>query len=64
MCLCIAEGRICHSRAVVDLNNKGFVLHEKLGVWQIVDPPPHANIIPSHVVLATKHGADGGKLKL
>jgi hypothetical protein len=22
---------------------------EKLGVWQIVDPPPHANIIPSHL---------------
>jgi hypothetical protein len=37
---------------------------EKLGIWQIVDPPPHTNIIPSHFVLATKHGADGEKLKL
>jgi hypothetical protein len=37
---------------------------EKLGVWQIVDPPPRANIIPSHFVLATKHSADGEKLKL
>jgi hypothetical protein len=31
---------------------------EKLGIWQIIDPPPHVNIIPSHFVLATKHGAD------
>jgi hypothetical protein len=37
---------------------------EKLGVWWIVDPPPRANIIPSQFVLATKHGADGEKLKL
>jgi hypothetical protein len=37
---------------------------EKLGVWQIVDPPPRANIIPSHFVLATKCSADGEKLKL
>jgi hypothetical protein len=37
---------------------------EKLGIWQIVDPPPRANIIPSHFVLATKCGADGEKLKL
>jgi hypothetical protein len=37
---------------------------EKLGVWWIVDPPPRANIIPSHFVLATKRGADGEKLKL
>jgi hypothetical protein len=37
---------------------------EKLGVWWIVDPPPCANIIPSHFVLVTKHGADGEKLKL
>jgi hypothetical protein len=22
---------------------------EKLGIWQIVDPPPHTNIIPSHL---------------
>jgi hypothetical protein len=37
---------------------------EKLGVWRIVDPPPRANIIPSHFVLVTKCGADGEKLKL
>jgi hypothetical protein len=37
---------------------------EKLGVWRIVNPPPRANIIPSHFVLATKHSADGEKLKL
>jgi hypothetical protein len=37
---------------------------EKLGVWQIVDPPPRTNIIPSHFVLVTKRGADGEKLKL
>jgi hypothetical protein len=37
---------------------------EKLGVWRIVDPPPHVNIIPSHFVLVTKCGADGEKLKL
>jgi hypothetical protein len=36
---------------------------EKLGIWRIVDPPPHANIILSHFVLATKRGADGEKLK-
>jgi hypothetical protein len=37
---------------------------EKLDVWQIVDPPPCANIILSHFVLVTKRGADGEKLKL
>jgi hypothetical protein len=37
---------------------------ERLGVWQIIDPPPRANIIPCHFVLATKRGADGEKLKL
>jgi hypothetical protein len=37
---------------------------EKLGVWRIVNPPPCANIIPSHFVLATKRSADGEKLKL
>jgi hypothetical protein len=37
---------------------------EKLHVWQIVDPPPRANIIPCHFVLATKRGADREKLKL
>jgi hypothetical protein len=37
---------------------------EKLGVWRIIDPPPRANIIPSHFVLATKRGADREKLKL
>jgi hypothetical protein len=37
---------------------------EKSGVWRIIDLPPHANIIPSHFVLATKRSADGEKLKL
>jgi hypothetical protein len=37
---------------------------EKLGAWQIIDPSPHANIIPSHFVLVTKCGADREKLKL
>jgi hypothetical protein len=37
---------------------------EKLGIWQIIDPPPCTNIIPSHFVLVTKHGADREKLKL
>jgi hypothetical protein len=37
---------------------------ENLGVWRIVDPPPHVNIIPSHCVLVTKRSADGEKLKL
>jgi hypothetical protein len=37
---------------------------EKLGIWQIANPPPHVNIILSHFVLATKCGADRGKLKL
>jgi hypothetical protein len=37
---------------------------EKLGIWRIIDPPPRANIIPSHFVLATKRSADGEKLKL
>jgi hypothetical protein len=37
---------------------------EELGIWRIVDPPPRANIIPSHFVLATKRGADGEQLKL
>ena len=36
---------------------------EKLGVWKIVRPPPHANIIPCHYVLVTKHGPDGEKIK-
>jgi hypothetical protein len=29
-----------------------------------VDPPPHANLIPCHFVLATKRGPNGEKLKL
>jgi hypothetical protein len=37
---------------------------EKLGVWEIVDAPKNANIIPCHYVLATKRGPDGEKLKL
>jgi hypothetical protein len=37
---------------------------EKLGAWEVVDPPTHANIIPCHYVLATKRGPDGKKLKL
>jgi hypothetical protein len=37
---------------------------EKLSTWKIVDYPPHANIIPCHFVLATKHRPDGEKLKL
>jgi hypothetical protein len=37
---------------------------EKLGVWQIVNPPPRVNIILSHFVLVTKCSADGEKLKL
>jgi hypothetical protein len=37
---------------------------EKLGAWEVVDPPPRANIIPCHYVLATKRGPTGEKLKL
>src|SRR5882762_5320527 len=37
---------------------------EKLGAWEIVDPPRGSNIIPCHFVLATKRGPDGEKLKL
>jgi hypothetical protein len=37
---------------------------EMLGIWWIVNPPPRANITPSHFVLATKCGADREKLKL
>jgi hypothetical protein len=37
---------------------------EKSGVWQIVNPLPHANIILCHFVLVTKHGVDREKLKL
>jgi hypothetical protein len=37
---------------------------EKLGVWRIIDPPPHVNIILSHFVLVTKRSADREKLKL
>jgi hypothetical protein len=37
---------------------------EKLGVWQIVNPPPRTNIILSYFVLVTKCGADREKLKL
>jgi hypothetical protein len=37
---------------------------EKLGAWEVVDPPKHANIIPCHYVLVTKRGPDGEKLKL
>lgn len=37
---------------------------EKLDAWEIVDAPPGANIIPCHIVLATKRGPDGEKLKL
>jgi hypothetical protein len=37
---------------------------EKLGTWEIVDPPRGMNIIPCHYVLATKQGPDREKLKL
>jgi hypothetical protein len=37
---------------------------EKLSAWKIVDYLLHANIIPCHFILATKHGPDGKKLKL
>lgn len=37
---------------------------EKLGTWEIVDRPPHTNLIPSHYVLATKCGPNSEKLKL
>jgi hypothetical protein len=37
---------------------------EKLGTWELVDTPDHANMIPCHYILATKHGPNGEKLKL
>ena len=37
---------------------------EKLGAWEVVDRPAHANVIPCHYVLVTKRGPDGEKLKL
>lgn len=37
---------------------------EKLGTWEVVTPPAHANITPCHYVLATKRGPDSDKLKL
>lgn len=37
---------------------------EKLGAWEVVNVPHHANVIPCHYFLATKCGPDSEKLKL